>query len=124
MSRSAEEIAWAAGFLEGEGWFAYRGSRGGQPTDKMRVGAGQVNREPLERLQRMYGGRLHKRTSVTQDGANRRAWWGWELTDRTAILALTEEMRPWFTQNRLDRIPWIGTIQPTLRNSDSVEVTW
>jgi hypothetical protein len=86
----------------------------------MRVGAGQVNREPLERLQKMYGGRLYRRTSVRQDGANRRPWWGWEVTERAAILRLTEDVRPWLSQNRLDRIPWIGTVQPPLRNTEEV----
>lgn len=111
---SGEEIAWAAGFLEGEGWFAFRGSRGSKPTAEMRVGAAQVNREPLERLQSMYGGKIYGRTQVTQDGANRRPWFGWELNDRSAVLRLTEDIRPWLSQNRLDRIPWIGTVQPSL----------
>lgn len=46
-----EELAWAAGFFDGEGCFSY--------TDKAGYGAaaiGQVDREPLERFQRAVGG--------------------------------------------------------------------
>ena len=43
---TSQEIAWAAGFLEGEGTF------GGNAQ----ISACQVQREPLERLQRYLGG--------------------------------------------------------------------
>lgn len=46
-------LAWAAGFLEGEGSFVGCMS-GGQFT----VSAVQIQREPLERLQVMFGGAL------------------------------------------------------------------
>lgn len=41
-------LAWAAGFLEGEGCFL-----------SSRVHAPQVNREPLERLTRLFGGGIY-----------------------------------------------------------------
>lgn len=46
------DLHWAAGFLEGEGSFG-RGSRHG-----VYIVAPQVQREPLERLQRLFGGTL------------------------------------------------------------------
>lgn len=46
---TTRELAWAAGFLEGEGSFNLKCSR---------VGAPQVEREPLERLHRLFGGRI------------------------------------------------------------------
>jgi hypothetical protein len=42
------DMAWAAGFLEGEGAF----------TSPHRVDARQVDREPLDRLLGMFGGRI------------------------------------------------------------------
>lgn len=99
---SSLAIAWAAGFLEGEGWFAYRDSRKGA-TSHPRMGANQVNREPLERLQALFGGNIYHRH---QDPSVRRSWWGWELREREQVLAATETLRPWFTQERLSRIPW------------------
>lgn len=48
---STADIAWAAGFLEGEGTF--RCQRRCQS-----VSAGQANREPLVRLQAVFGGQI------------------------------------------------------------------
>ena len=46
------DIAWVAGFLEGEGSFIPRNKGGAQVT------ACQVQREPLERLAKILGGRV------------------------------------------------------------------
>lgn len=64
-SPSTIDIAWAAGFLEGEGSF-YGGtvdSRKGCPSDgrtyqTYTVQCYQVQREPLDRLRSMFGGRI------------------------------------------------------------------
>lgn len=53
---SAKDIAWAAGFLEGEGSFTHTGTA-------ERVSASQVDTEPLHRLQRLFGGKLSGRTN-------------------------------------------------------------
>ena len=56
---TVKDIAWAAGFLEGEGCFTpggYGRKRGSSPW----IGAAQVQREPLERLQKMFGGSISK----------------------------------------------------------------
>ncbi len=60
------DIAWAAGFLEGEGCF--RWSHGA-----VRVSAIQVQREPLERLRRLVGGRIQ---DVPKPKLSAR--WGWK----------------------------------------------
>ena len=99
---TAEQIAWVAGFLEGEGYFELKKQGKSAPT--MRIGAGQVNKEPLERLQILFGGRIHKRT---QDPSVRRSWWGWELNGRDACLRLTLLIEPWLSENRKERIPWL-----------------
>jgi hypothetical protein len=46
-----KELFWAAGFLEGEGTF-------GDWAKNLRCSAVQVQREPLERLQRLFGGSI------------------------------------------------------------------
>lgn len=48
------KIEWVAGFLEGEGSFQRGGSRGSTPV----VSVMQVQREPLERLQALFGGSI------------------------------------------------------------------
>ena len=50
ISPSSKDIYWAAGFLEGEG--SFRLARGTVIT------APQVQREPLDRLQKMFGGTI------------------------------------------------------------------
>ena len=59
VSPTTVDLAWAAGFLEGEGTFLTN-NRSGQAK------ASQVQREPLERLARFFGG------SITLVHKNRR----------------------------------------------------
>ena len=54
MSPTLRDLEWAAGFLEGEGNF--RGASKGEGTARVRCC--QVNREPMDRLVAMFGGRL------------------------------------------------------------------
>ena len=54
MSPTLRDLEWAAGFLEGEGNF--RGASKGEGTARVR--AVQVNREPMDKLVAMFGGKL------------------------------------------------------------------
>lgn len=45
------DIAWAAGFIEGEGSFYHNGN-------SLTIRAAQVQKEPLERLRQMFGGKI------------------------------------------------------------------
>lgn len=66
IPRSTKDLAWAAGFLEGEGCFSNYGS----PI----VTAAQVQREPLDRLSFMFGGNITYRKI---NGAAGRSIWTW-----------------------------------------------
>lgn len=56
------EINWAAGFLEGEGYFlAQRDHRGVVGLLAQHSGASQANREPLLRLQSLFGGNIRSK---------------------------------------------------------------
>lgn len=50
------ELYWAAGFLEGEGYFCLRG---GKKKTTPGILASQVQREPLERLLILFGGKIY-----------------------------------------------------------------
>lgn len=65
--RTGLELAWTAGFLEGEGSFT---------ADKCipAVVAVQVQREPLERLERMFGGRIRLRRPAQATWKPCHAW--------------------------------------------------
>lgn len=51
MAIDLHELYWAAGFLEGEGSFVACG-----PYKQPRISCPQLQRAPLERLQRLFGG--------------------------------------------------------------------
>ncbi len=68
------DIAWAAGFLEGEGSF-------GCPRVAPQIQAAQVNREPLERLQRIFGGAIYACRARSPKG---RAYFMWNLNGTRA----------------------------------------
>jgi len=63
---STIDIAWAAGFLEGEGWF----DDGRGP----KIGAGQKEIEPLLKLQKLFGGKifLRKKRGISKSDIY---WW-------------------------------------------------
>lgn len=50
---SVKDIAWAAGFLEGEGWFGYT------KTGYAIVEAKQVEQKPLVKLYHLFEGALY-----------------------------------------------------------------
>jgi hypothetical protein len=64
-SPTSIEIGWIAGFLEGEGSFAKRGSG---------VTATQVQKEPIVRLLQMLGGRIYLRRRVDKPKAQKNRW--------------------------------------------------
>lgn len=70
---STLEIAWAAGFIEGEGSFGY-------PSPK--VTAAQVQREPIDRLQRIFGGKISQRTTR---GFSGKKIWIWALSSHRSV---------------------------------------
>lgn len=55
---STIELGWIAGFLDGEGSFSTAGTKN-YPCET--VGASQVERDPLERLQRALGGTIREK---------------------------------------------------------------
>ena len=113
MVTRGDSIIWAAGFIEGEGFFAVKNNRR-KLKDGTRsiytsyeLGANQVNIEPLRELQRIFGGRLHTRKNVRADGIPRRIWTGWVVTNRERILEITHEIAPYLSEDRRQRIPWL-----------------
>ena len=90
------EVAWAAGFLEGEGMFL-------EKSDGARaVCANQVNPEPLQKLQALFGGSLGFQK---QDPSVRRNWWRWSIYGQRAI-EVTSLVSPFLSSSRLERIPF------------------
>jgi len=60
MTINLKELYWAAGFLEGEGSFHHRNENGKKNyPSQICTSAAQVQLEPLERLKRIFGGRIY-----------------------------------------------------------------
>jgi hypothetical protein len=66
-----KDIYWTAGFIEGEGSFCKS-----QYPSGIRVQAGQKQRDPLDRLYKLYGGYIYK---------NKQGFYDWRVTGRRAI---------------------------------------
>lgn len=105
QSPTLAEIYWAAGFLEGEGCFSSREQQHPKWKNTTVLGvdvlAVQVQKEPLERLQRWFGGSLKQRIQGV-DKRNpdcvRRSIWCWSLTSSRGIalmMTLLPLMSPW-----------------------------
>jgi hypothetical protein len=83
------DIAWAAGFIEGEGYFAPNGA-------SSQAGVNQVQREPLDRLQAMFGGSVR----VYHNDRHNERWqpqWRWAVAGsraRGVMMTLYPMMSP------------------------------
>src|SRR5262252_6649280 len=87
-------IAWAAGFIDGEGCIGIyaNASRDGRPVYRLSLTASQHgNDAPLERLLSLFGG------SITQIQQGKAAYWG--VTSKKAADAI-REMLPYLTVKR------------------------
>lgn len=67
-SPTSMDVAWAAGFIEGEGCF-YKHPQGG-----LTLIVTQVDRAPLDRLMRFFGGAVYK---MHDNRRNRQGSWQW-----------------------------------------------
>ena len=87
------DLAWIAGFLEGEGSFV-----GSMSNGQITVSAVQVNPEPLVKMQRVVAGQLYQYTN--KQGCT---FWRWTLNGSYAIgLAFT--LYPWLSRRRRQQV--------------------
>ena len=93
------DLAWAAGFLEGEGSFRNAGH-------SLQVKANQAStREPLERLQTIFGGSICPYSCQKQRDAGR-PWndgWNWIVCGGSALQTM-QSLRPLLSQRRQGQI--------------------
>ncbi len=69
-SATLADIAWAAGFLEGEAHFAFK-------KGQTQIVVHQVDREPLEHLQEVFGGTIREGSKRYQNNPNWHMQWVW-----------------------------------------------
>lgn len=68
---TVKDIAWAAGFLEGEGWFGCAGK------NSLSCTCCQVQEEPLRRLQSIFGGNIQGPIKKSGNNPNHSAFFRW-----------------------------------------------
>lgn len=75
---TGKDLAWAAGFLEGEGCFYL--DKTGQKYSYLTIFANQVNPEPVERLLKLFGGNLYLDSNRYKYGLNNKPIWIWKCS--------------------------------------------
>lgn len=87
------DLAWAAGFLEGEGCFSLGGKASG-----ISITVPQVNPDPLRRLQNFFGGSINQK-SQAKSGFNSQPIFVWLLCGENAT-ELARAIHPWMSEKR------------------------
>lgn len=82
------DIAWAAGFIDGEGCFYHNGRH-------KCVEINQVTITPLKKLQDMFGGRLYG-PRIGKNGLSRKPIWSLHINRSEDIVNLCTLCRPYF----------------------------
>lgn len=96
----AHEVAWAAGFFDGEGFVTIQQGYSKAPSGvkyfrhSLRIGINHVAIEPLLEMQRLFGGRINKQKLNLVKG-NRKPRHQWMLNCTEAAEAL-KRMMPYF----------------------------
>ena len=84
MSKS-HEFAWAAGFFDGEGWIKIQSRGGNYIGYYLRIGVCQVKKEPLLKMQKIFGGNVRVKQQAI---GNRKLQYIWTLSTKQAAEAL------------------------------------
>jgi hypothetical protein len=92
---NCEELAWAAGFIEGEGCFhggLTKNSRKRRLQRYITFTVTQTNMEPLERLQRLFGGHIY---SAKRQKAHHAEAWQYRMASIGDVRNVAKQISPW-----------------------------
>lgn len=105
-----ENLAWAAGFLDGEGSFTVEASK--NPIKSIRITCGQNHPELLYRLQRVFGcGTVRKQTT--------RDFYIWRISQRHLVFFIGQSVYEWMSIKRkaeIDKQHMVYVSAPERRN--------
>lgn len=88
---SPTDLAWAAGFIDGEGCIQLVRSGRGMRAHVLRVSVPQVHRAPLDRLAAMFGGGVHAKQTTNPRHRQQHVW---EITSHHAA-SMLRAIRPY-----------------------------
>lgn len=98
--KSEIELAWAAGFFEGEGCVTYGGTSTGYAYAKATIGT--TDPDVLLKFQRAVGmGKIYG--PYEQKNKRHKVFWVWNLHGRDKVLQLQELLWPWLGQRRQEQ---------------------
>jgi hypothetical protein len=87
------DLAWAAGFLDGEGTININEIKG--KGVRQYLGATQVRKEPLERLMGLFGGSIHYYEYSS-------SFWVWRLQSAKKLVEIIPLLIPHFSVKRAE----------------------
>lgn len=94
------DLAWAAGFMEGEGWFGLNSRKAGIARSQV-ASIHQKQREPLDRIMAIFGGTLTSRATDPRWPDN--IYWAWRCSGiRARGVMMT--MYPFMSPRRKEQI--------------------
>lgn len=99
MNRNELDIAWTAGFVDGEGHIKFFTAKSGVKAGYSRfvLDVSQVDRRPLDELARIFGGKVYG--PYAPRTAKSRPYYKWIVHSRIAKGAL-DQMRPFLRVKR------------------------
>lgn len=109
------DYAWAAGFIDGEGYLAlqpiHKRRSDGFVNRKPRIEVSQIDLEPLEKLKDIFGGYVLK--LVKRE--NRRQAYRWEIVGAENVKSTLEKILPYLTVKKAQAevlLEFIGYMKP------------
>lgn len=90
-----DDAAWVAGFFEGEGNISF-GQRGG-----VKLNVQQVNREPLDKLQSIFGGSI--RGPIVPKNTKAQPYFSWNLSSNDEVNSFVWKIAPWLSEGKLSK---------------------
>lgn len=113
---NSDDLAWIAGFLEGEGYFVTETSARGYI--RLRIGATSTDLDVLERLQRLVlNSCIQGPYGPARTSYGSKPHWKWVLHARQLVVELAEQLRPLMGERRQ------GQIDVLLRHHEDHPVT-
>lgn len=96
-----EELAWAAGFLDGEACFKFYTANNDKGRGRLAVTVAQVRREPLDRLATLFGGTVRGPYGPYQN--SKQAHFQWDTSSYERAETVIESIWPWLSDPKREQ---------------------
>jgi len=93
IATRGEDLAWAAGFLDGEGSFMFQIRSDDRGRGRLIAQAAQADIRPLQRLQAILGGKINGPYRIL----DHRPYWMWQARGEEHTLGVFAALMPYLT---------------------------